>query len=391
MKNIIKETLFISASCLELALGILQMCQYEISPRRFILWGFFVVYLAVACTNHYSRTEKVTLVLCLVMGVLLYMSSGINTGIKAPVYVFALKEINIKKLFQWMLAALIAVTVGIMAASLFWDFGKRSVEDYREGFLFLGTRYSLGFAHPNVLQFLMFSMLSYCLLLYGERMSLLQYVILGTGYAALFGVTYSRTGFIVGGLILVLAVLFRFCGLQRYSRGLLTAYVLLITLFFVFSIAVAAEVRGIRMIEIVDDMIGGRVSQLDIHMGDMQSALPYVSNWRLFSSYVNKNMYDMGYVQIFYYYGIIPAICYFVFLFYAFGRGVARKDKFGCLVLAGFSIYLFTESLYFSNYLTRDFMLMGAAAVWYGAEHLQAAEGKGYSDEHAEEDISGAI
>ncbi|MDE6202700.1 MAG: hypothetical protein K2G19_04415, partial [Lachnospiraceae bacterium] len=315
----------------------------------------------------------------------------INTGIKAPVYVFALKEINIKKLFQWMLAVLIAVTVGIMAASLFWDFGKRSIEDYREGFLFLGTRYSLGFAHPNVLQFLMFSMLSYCLVLYGERMSLLQYVILGTGYAALFGVTYSRTGFIVGGLILVLAVLFRFCGLQRYSRGLLTAYVLLITLFFVFSIAVAAEVRGIRMIEIVDDMIGGRVSQLDIHMGDMDSALPCISNWRLFSSHINKNMYDMGYVQIFYYYGIIPAICYFVFLFYAFGRGVARKDRFGCLVLAGFSIYLFTESLYFSNYLTRDFMLMGAAAVWYGAEHLQAAEGKGYSDEHAEEDISGAI
>ena len=67
--------------------------------------------------------------------------------------------------------------------------------------------------------------------------------------------------------------------------------------------------------------------------------------------------------SFFYYYGIVPAAGYFVFLFSAFGRAVKRKDKFGCLVLAVFSIYLFTESLYFSNYLTRDFMLMAAAGT----------------------------
>lgn len=391
MNIITKENLFISASCLELALGILQMCQYEISPRRFILWGFFVVYLAVACTNHYSRTEKIMLVISLGLGLLLYIFSGINTGIKAPVYIFALKEINIKKLFQWMLASLVAVTVGVMAASLFWNFGKKSIEDYREGFLFSGTRYSLGFAHPNVLQFLMFSILSYSLFLYGKRMTLLQYVTLGIGYAALFGVTYSRTGFIAGELILILAFLLRFTDKQHLNRVLLAGFILLIGTFFVFSFIVAAEIRDVKIIQMIDHMIGGRVSQLNIHSGDMQSALPCISNWRLFSSHSNKNMYDMGYVQIFYYYGIVPAAGYFVFLFSAFGRAVKRKDKFGCLVLAVFSIYLFTESLYFSNYLTRDFMLMAAAGVWFGTEHLRIAEREWDFNECTGKKISGSI
>lgn len=376
MNIITKENIFISASCLELVLGILHMCQFEISPRRFILWGFFAVYLAVACTNHYSRTEKLILGICLLMGIFLYMASGINTGIKAPVYIFALKEINIRKLFRWMLAALIAATVGVMAASLFWDFGKKSIEDYREGILFSGTRYSLGFDHPNMLQFLMFSILSYCLFLYGKRMTLLQYAVLGIGYAALFFVTYSRTGFLAGVLVLVLAVLFRFTDLQPMNRALLAAYVLLTGMFFVFSFMAAAGIRDMKLIQVVDDIIGGRVSQLDIHAGSMEAALPCISNWRIFSSHSNKNRYDLGYVQIFYYYGIIPAVMYFLFLFRAFYRGVVRKDKFGCLALAGFSIYLFTESLYFSNYLTRDFMLMAAAGVWFGVEDLQITERK---------------
>ncbi len=41
MKIITKEKVFILASYLELALGLLEMCQYEIPMRRFALWGFF--------------------------------------------------------------------------------------------------------------------------------------------------------------------------------------------------------------------------------------------------------------------------------------------------------------------------------------------------------------
>ena len=36
----IKERIFILVSCLELSIGLLQMCQNEIPFRRFILWGF---------------------------------------------------------------------------------------------------------------------------------------------------------------------------------------------------------------------------------------------------------------------------------------------------------------------------------------------------------------
>ena len=77
----------------------------------------------------------------------------------------------------------------------------------------------------------------------------------------------------------------------------------------------------------------------------------------------------MGYIQIFYYYGIIPGICYLGFLFYAGYRAMRRNNVFGLLALLGFSIYLFMESLFFSNYLTRDFLLMISAIIVWEAYH----------------------
>ena len=51
----IKERIFILVSCLELSIGLLQMCQNEIPFRRFILWGFLGIYAAVLVTNHYRE------------------------------------------------------------------------------------------------------------------------------------------------------------------------------------------------------------------------------------------------------------------------------------------------------------------------------------------------
>ena len=157
----IKERIFILISCLELSIGLLQMCQNEIPFRRFILWGFLGIYAAVLVTNHYTGKEKILLGASLVMGILLYLSTGINTGIKAPVYLFAMKEIPVRKLLKWMTISLMASMACIVAVSLLFDFGNLYISDYRKKGAFHGIRYSLGFASSNVLQFLTFILMCF--------------------------------------------------------------------------------------------------------------------------------------------------------------------------------------------------------------------------------------
>lgn len=370
MKGIVlnKEKVFILASCMELALGLLKMCHYEISIKRFVLWGFFAVYFMVACTNHYSQKEKAVLMVSMLMGILLYVNSGINTGIKAPIYIMALKKIDIRKLLKWMIVTMCVMIAGIAMASLLFGFGNLYIDDFRKEGFFHGIRYSLGFGHPNMLQFVVFSIFGYWLYIYGAEMSLRQYIFLGIGYLVFEVLTYSKTGFILGGIIWCGALVLRWNSWKYWGRVLAGVYVTVVLLFVSISLAAAAGIHG-DVMEIIDNMITGRMNQLSYATIDKQYLLPYMNNWRLFSPTTHRNVYDLGYVQIFYYYGIIPAVCYLMFLLYAVYQSVQQKNTYGCLILLGFSMYLFTESLYFSNYLTQDFLLISAAICVWGINH----------------------
>lgn len=363
-KLISKEKVFILASCMELALGLMGMCQYEIPIKRFVLWGFFCVYLMEVCTNYYSRKEKGVLMVCIFIGILLYVNSGINTGIKAPVYIAALKKIDIKRLLKWMLVTMCMMTVGIIAASLVFNFGNLSIYDYREDGFFKGIRYSLGFANPNVLQFLIFVMFSYYLLLYGRKISLKQYTALGLVFFLFFSLTYSKTGFAIGISVFIAAIVMHLVRWQKWCKFWLIMFVIEIAIFLIISFSAAMQLNG-SIMEVINEIISGRMDQLWHYTNGKQYLLPYIDSWRMFSARINKNVYDMGYIQMFYYYGIIPACCYLMFLFYSMYCAAKQKNEYGCLVLAGLSCYLFMESLFFSNYLTMDFLLMSAAmCVW---------------------------
>ena len=86
----------------------------------------------------------------------------------------------------------------------------------------------------------------------------------------------------------------------------------------------------------------------------------------MFGSRQNQGGYDLGYVQIFYYYGIVPAICYLVFVMYAAVKAWKDKRAGQLVVLFGFSIYLFMENVYFSNFIPINFLLVYSAVIVWG-------------------------
>lgn len=91
------ERVFLVVSSAELFMGVLGMCNVILPMSRFILWGFLAVYAAIALMEHYSRREKLIYGALLLFGVMLYINSGLNAGIKAPIYLCALKNVDVRE------------------------------------------------------------------------------------------------------------------------------------------------------------------------------------------------------------------------------------------------------------------------------------------------------
>ena len=104
--KMIIQILFYVVSCMELAMGIWQFSQLnqnEISWIRYLLWGFFVIYVFMMLQNTYTAKEKLIFSIMMIFGMILYWCTGINTGIKAPIYIMAVKGIDCRYLAKGFL------------------------------------------------------------------------------------------------------------------------------------------------------------------------------------------------------------------------------------------------------------------------------------------------
>lgn len=367
------SSVFLLVSCLELALGIIYECKYEIPGRRAVLWIFLLVYGVMLCCSHYTKTEKLLLIALLFVGAMLYCASGINTGIKAPIYIFALKEIDIKRLYHRMTQTLIGVMSGVIIANLTAGAGTSFVEDIRPSRGFEGIRYCLGFSNPNRFQIIVFSVMIYVLWIWHDKLTIPLRILIGGLYVMSCILTDSKTGLLLGIFIYVLSWLITYIPWKQWCHVFTIGIYCTVLCCLTISILAAMGIRG-GIMDIINYFISGRMNQLLLINNEEIHLTADIRNWTLFSSQLHKNVYDMGYIQIFYYYGIVPAVCYLLFVLYAVYTAWKRKDIVGSMAIWGFSLYLFMEAAFFSNYLQSDFLLMSAAGVvMWGKKEIEKA------------------
>lgn len=130
------------------------------------------------------------------------------------------------------------------------------------------------------------------------------------------------------------------------------------------SLLASIPIKNNLMIQL-DSFISGRMEQLHTHPLNQEYASPFIENWHLFPNILNRDGYDMGYVQMFYYFGIIPALVFLAFVLYSMWCAWKQKDAIVMLVIWTMCLYLFMESRYFSNYIARDFILaISSIVLW---------------------------
>ena len=82
-----------------------------------------------------------------------------------------------------------------------------------------------------------------------------------------------------------------------------------------------------------------------------------ISTWSLFSSPHNTYYFDMGWVRLFYWYGIIPGIIVVACLFLLLGYFL-KKDRLAEMILfSTYSVYTIVEAHIVSVYIGRNYLL----------------------------------
>ena len=359
------ENIFIIVSCIELFMGLLRMCQVTLPFSRYILWLFTLFYAAVAAVRHYSKKAKIIFVILMVFGSLLYINTGLNKGIRAVFYLYALKGVNMRKYYKSVLTVLVVSSMFFAVLSILRVLENFTITDVRNDRGFNGVRYSFGYENPNRTMAVIFLALICELILYHEKQPWYAYLAVIGVYLLLYYFTDSRTGFMVGAAVVVGILCVRFIHWDGWTGVVFVVFIMALITMLTISVLAACRVENDWMLTI-NHFISGRMNQLEKYPCDTKYALPYIENWYLFGDGSNHNDYDMGYIQVFYYYGIVPAVCYLSCVIGAAVKAWKDGESWKLVVLVGLCVYLFMESVYFSNFVPVDFLLVFSVSVLWG-------------------------
>jgi uncharacterized membrane protein YwaF len=81
-----------------------------------------------------------------------------------------------------------------------------------------------------------------------------------------------------------------------------------------------------------------------------------------------EHYFDMGWVKLFYRYGVIPGALYVLACLLLLWQFYRRKDACGLVVFVIFAIYTVVEAHLVSPYIGRNYLLMMMGTMFFGQQ-----------------------
>lgn len=379
LKHILKTVgiySFYLAVIIEVTLVILDKSEFLYPYEGWTFRITFLLCLVKVLFTKYNRKEYLTIALFLGMGFLSYRITGRNEILRIVMFLAACKDVDMircLKMVFWITltgcAAIILLSVtGIYGAmSLTKDFGRGGIE----------TRYVLGMGHPNALHCMVWALTLLGLFLYHERMKWQYYIVLMLCHIGCFLLTDSKTSLILSAYTILGFAMCDYLKKEKLRRSYGIAQLVVFAASVAGSVLVAKEAYEVRfynwypwvdnfsiktrMWALVDRMLTGRISSLvetDCQAGVM-------STWRLFSTTGTEYYFDMGWIRLFYWYGIIPAGIAVLVLVLLLLYFIREKKYIEITVIASAALYTVVEAHLVSVYIGRNYILFLVGMYWY--------------------------
>ena len=332
----------------------------------------FLLFFIKVCLTRYSLKEYGAVALFLGLGTVSYFATGRNEIIRVVMFIAACKDIDMKKclksvFYMTLSGCVIIILLSLLgiggAVSLTQDYGRGSIE----------TRYTLGMGHPNALQCMVWAMTVLGLYLYGESLKWYGYLAIAFLNIFFFFLTDSKTSLLVGIFSII------YTGLDRVAKDnifrkvwnlggiLLTAGSILLSViiaakaYYVYNYAWGIDMsKTAAFYARLDRILTGRIRTL---VGTTRWE-GTTQTWSLFSESANNYYFDMGWIRLFYWYGIIPACIFITILLFVLIYCMKKKDSMAFVMIVSFAVYSLVEAHAVSVYLARNYVLFLIGMYW---------------------------
>lgn len=363
---------FYIAVIIEVLMVIIDKSNYinPIEGRLFQLT--FLLLLIKMCLTKYTRREYAVILLFCLLGAASYFITERNEIIRLVMFVAACKNIEMKKCLKmvfWLtlsgcLAIILLSVTGIYGAvSLTQDYGRGSIE----------TRYTLGMGHPNALQCMVWALTALGIYLYREKMRFYHFVVVFILNVAAFVLSDSKTSFLVAVFTIAVAYLSgeklpkRIKKLCAWLNGVVvigsigSSIVMAANAYRVYNHDWHCVSDPVTMLFVrLNDLLNGRIRILTETVGWEGS----MNSWTLFSGPDSIYYFDMGWVRLFYWYGIIPGCVFVAVIVTLLIYFLKKEDYLSIALIAAISLYTIAEAHVISVYLARNYVFFLIGAAW---------------------------
>ena len=388
-KKKIPQLLFYIGLTIELGMVIIDKSNYINPIEGYLFRLTFAIFALKLLLTEYSRREWMLIAFMELIALISYRITGKNDVIRIVTFVFACKEIPLKQMLRYTFYVTLLGCVAIVFLSVTGIYGDmRLTIDYGRGYDMLvqkgyvETRYTLGMGHPNALAAMFLVLLAMGIYVFSERMKWYVYLFLMLLNVGVYKLTDSKTSMAITTCLLLASFIRSYSRRLREKKIAYICGLLIFVLCVGFSVDAAASAPKVRHAEWretylssrghganahiaalmrIDQKINGRILALT----DSEDNNGAIKSWTLFSSPNNMEYYfDMGWVKLFYRYGIIPGILYCIASLALLWKFYKEKDAFGLVIFTVMTIYTVVEAHLFSIYIGRNFMLMMMGAYF---------------------------
>ena len=380
--------LFYAGLTIELLIVIVDKSNYTNPIEGQLFRLTFLLFALKLILTDYAWREWGVIVLLEAVAFVSYRVTGKNDLIRLVTFVAACKNIPLKQMLRY---TFYVTLVGCLAIILFsvtgiygeinstQVFGHSEREALEAARYWMAepvpeTRYTLGMGHPNALSCMFFMLAALGVYVWFEYMKWYSYLLIMLFNLGVYALTDSRTGLLITSLFLIGACVLTYCKILREKNFIYVCGCLVFALCIGFSVDAAACAQRVRDLQVSDYYLGFHednkhieiLSRLDgfltgriISLTDSERNDGMIETWSAFSCPENMEYYfDMGWVKLFYRYGIVPGILYIIACLALLWRMYRKKDACGLLVFVTFAVYTVIEAHFISVYLGRNYLLM---------------------------------
>lgn len=352
----------------------------------------FALCLIKILTTRYNKREYLAIFIAFIFGFLIDQMSGHNEILRYFAFIASCKDIDMKKCLKLSFIITASGIVAIALLSITGILGTVTVlKEYAgEGML---TRYCFGMGNANSFHCMVFSVAILGMYIFEEKMRWWMYLLIVAANIGLYKLTDCKTAtgmLVLAVLAMVMVKLVKSpsnksqdtncCDKNGASIKEIILYIVSMacivvnTALVIISATFAANAwkiyefnwsriewnEDIEFWRRLNDALTGRILSLmntDDRAGSMLS-------WKWIPVNGHEEYFDLGYVRIFYWYGIIAALL-IILLLHAFSTYLVLEARYTELIfITIIAVYTLLEAHFVSVYIGRCWIVFLLGAYW---------------------------